>query len=109
MCAALRKSGKVLYEVVAWRYSDEQGVMLVGEAEVMVEQAASAQGDVQDAASRYHIRVDVLSAFDPEGQDCFAAVMRNEALRTAIEAAALDHFLMPPQMPVSLPRNRMEW
>jgi len=104
-----QKSGKVTYELVAFRYSDEQSIMLVGEAEIMVE-TFGPRADPDDlSANLYEIRVDLLSAFDPDGRDCFAAVMADPALRQAVEAAALEHYLLPPQVPVGLPKQVVEW
>lgn len=104
-----QKNGKVAYEVVAYRYSDEVSVMLVGEAEIMVETFDSGQEPTDSAANLYEIRVDLLSAFDPEGRDCFAEVMADPKLRQAVEAAALEHYLLPPQVPVGLPKTMVEW
>lgn len=104
-----QKNGKVAYEVVAYRYSDEVSVMLVGEAEIMVETFGSEHDPVDLGTNLYEIRVDLLSAFDPDGRDCFAAVMADPKLRQAVEAAALEHYLLPPQVPVGLPKMMVEW
>lgn len=109
LSSAVQKNGQVLYEVVAYRFSDERGIMLVGEAEVMVERLPAEAEGGGPPDRRYRIRVDVLSAFDPEGRDCFKRVMADEALRQAVEAVAFEHFLLPPQVPVSLPSSRVEW
>lgn len=104
-----QKSGKVTYEVVAYRYSDEVSIMLVGEAEIMIE-TFSLEGEVTDLATNlYEIRVDLLSAFAPDGRDCFTEIMADPKLRQAVEAAALEHYLLPPQVPVGLPKRVVEW
>lgn len=104
-----QKSGKVAYEIVAYRYSDEQSIMLVGEAEIMVETFGNEHGPTAPAANLYEIRVDLLSAFAPDGRDCFAEVMADPKLRKAVESAAMDHYLLPPQVPVGLPKTVVEW
>ncbi len=104
-----QKSGKVAYEVVAYRYSDEQSIMLVGEAEIMVETFGNEHDPADLGTNLYEIRVDLLTAFDPEGRDRFAEVMADPKLRQAVESAAMDHYLLPPQVPVGLPKTVVEW
>lgn len=101
--------GKVIFELVAWRYSDEQQVMLSGEAEIVIETFGSERNPAEAGTNLYAIRIDILSAFDPGGLDCYWQVMANTTLRQAVEAAALEHYLFPPQVHVGLPRQVVEW
>ena len=104
-----QKSGKVAYEVVAYRYSDEQNIMLVGEAEIMIETFGNEHSPADLGTNLYEIRVDLLSAFDPDGRDRFAEVMADSKLRQAVESAVVEHYLLPPQVPVGLPKTVVEW
>ncbi|MDX1910452.1 MAG: hypothetical protein SFV22_03145 [Saprospiraceae bacterium] len=99
---------KVIHEIVAYRYSDEESIMLVGEAEITLEALADGLDDKDVFTNLRSVRVDVLTAFDPMGLDVFPHVAVSEELRRRLEAAALDHFFHPPKIPVGLPK-RIEW
>jgi hypothetical protein len=96
---------KVIHEIVAFRYSDEAEVMLVGEAEVVIGMLTEGENSAEIYANIHSVRVDVLSAFDPDGCDVFASAMSDPALKRALEEAALEHFFHPPRVPVSLPKR----
>lgn len=96
---------RVISEIVAFQYSDEAGLSLLGEAELAIE----ILGDQADTGTNlYSVRVDIIAVFDPGGSDVFAQTINNRALRTALEKTALDHYFHPPEAPVALP-NRVEW
>lgn len=81
-CTHRQNTPKVLYETVAFRYSDEGNATLVGEAEIMIETF----GDAADSnVNLYAVRVDILSAFATTGCDEYERVMADPALRHAIE------------------------
>lgn len=100
---------KVIHEIVAFRYSDEADIMLVGEAEVVVEMLTEGENAAEVYANIHSVRVDVLSAFDANDCDVFASAMSDAALKRALEEAALEHFFHPPRVPVSLPKRISEW
>lgn len=99
---------KVLQEIVAYRYSDEESIMLVGEAEVVLEVLDNCEEGAA-LANLCSVRVDILSAFDPQGFDVYEHVIHSDELRRCLEAAALDHYFHPPNVPVSLPKRLKEW
>ena len=101
--------GKVVHEIVAYRYSDEESIMLVGEAEVTIEMLAEGAGEAEIYTNLHSVRVDILSAYDPQGLDVYPHIMVSEALRRRLEVAALDHFFHPPKVPVGLPKRIVEW
>jgi len=113
MSDLLHQSGQnechVVCETVAYRYSDEKDIMLVGEAEISL--SVMTVQDIQglSLANMQSVRVDVLSAYDTAGKDQYAFVMADAALKKAIEDAALEHYLRPPKVPVELPARRVEW
>jgi hypothetical protein len=100
---------KVIHEIVAFRYSDEATVMLVGEAEVVIGLLTEGEDTAEIYANIHSVRVDVLSAFDPDGCDAFASAMNDPTLKRALEEAALEHFFHPPKVPVGLPKRISEW
>ncbi len=105
-CTHRQNTPKVLYETVAFRYSDEGNATLVGEAEIMIETF----GDTADSnVNLYAVRVDILSAFATTGCDEYERVMADPALRHAIEKVALVYYFHPPQEPVGLPGLGTEW
>lgn len=97
---------EVICEIVAFRYSDELHPVLVGEAELLIEVFGA---KTETGTNLYSVRVDLLSAFNPDGQDVYAATMRNPSLKHALEKTALDFYFHPPQVPVGLPRISSEW
>jgi hypothetical protein len=99
---------KVVHEIVAFRYSDEADIMLVGEAEVVVEMLSDGGDESEIYTNLQSVRVDVLSLFDAADCDVFAQVMENPALKRALEDAALEHFFHPPKVPVGLPKRISE-
>ena len=96
---------RVVCETVAFRYSDEQRIMLVGEAEVVIVLTGR---NPEPGVNLHSVRVDILSAFDPEGRDMYKQVLADAALKSAVEKTALEHYLHPPKVPVGLP-GRVEW
>ncbi len=100
---------KVVHEIVAYRYSDEESIMLVGEAEVTIEMLADGADDTEIYTNLHSVRVDILSAYDPEGLDVYPHVIVSEELKRRLEMAALDHFFHPPKVPVGLPKKIVEW
>ncbi len=96
---------RVICETVAFRYSDEQRIMLVGEAEIVLVLTGRQS---EPGVNLHSVRVDILSAFSPEGQDMYTQVIADIALKNAVENAALEHYLHPPRVPVGLP-GRVEW
>jgi hypothetical protein len=99
---------KFIQEIVAYRYSDEESVMLVGEAEVALEVLHDCE-ESEPLANLCSVRVDILSAFDPQGLDVYKHVMCSDELRRRLEAAALDHYFHPPKVTISLPKRIREW
>ena len=100
---------KVIHEIVAYRYSDEERIMLVGEAEVTIEMLADGTNDTGIYTNLRSVRVDVLSAYDAQGLDVYQHIIVSEALKRRLEVAALDHFFHPPKVPVGLPNRIIEW
>ncbi len=100
---------KVLHEIVAYRYSDEESIMLVGEAEVNIEMFSDGTDDTEIYTNLQSVRVDILSAYDPQGLDVYPHIMASELLKRRLEEAALDHFFHPPKVPVGLPKRIIEW
>lgn len=100
---------KVVHEIVAYRYSDEESIMLVGEAEVSIEMLADGPDDPVVYANIRSVRVDILSAYDAQGLDVFSHVIVSSVLKARLEEAALDHFFHPPKVPVGLPKRITEW
>ncbi len=96
---------RVICETVAYRYSDEQHIMLVGEAEVVIILTGIQS---EPGVNLHSVRVDILSAYDPEGQDVYIQTIADAALKSALERVALEHYLHPPKVPVGLP-GRVEW
>jgi hypothetical protein len=96
---------RVISETVAFRYSDSAHLMLVGEAEIVIILTGSASDPGVNLQS---VRVDILAAFDPEGQDIYTRIITDNVLKCAVERAALEHYLSPPKVPVGLP-GRAEW
>ena len=105
-CTHRQNTPQVIYETVAFRYSDEENATLVGEAEIMIE---SLSDGTDSNVNLYAVRVDILSAFAPTGADEYDRVMANPALRQAVEKAALVFYFHPPEEPVLLPGLRTEW
>ena len=53
---------RVISEIVAFQYSDETGLSLLGEAELAIE----ILGDQADTGTNlYSVRVDIIAVFDP--------------------------------------------
>jgi hypothetical protein len=96
---------RVICETVAFRYSDEQCTMLVGEAEVVI---VLTGGQSETGVNLHSVRVDILSAYNPEGHDVYVQIIADAALKSALEKVALEHYLHPPRVPVGLP-GRVEW
>lgn len=102
--------GKVVYEIVAFRYSDEARLMLVGEAEVVIEYFTdSGEEGARQLANLKSVWVDILSVFDAADCDVYQWAIQDPVLCQQLARAALDHFLNPPQVPVGLPRRVREW
>ena len=96
---------RVISETVAFRYSDDAHLMLVGEAEIVI----ILTGSHSDPGVNLHsVRVDILAAYDAEGQDIYAKIVADAALKSAVEKTALEHYLSPPKVPVGLPEGT-EW
>lgn len=100
---------KVIHEIVAFRYSDEASVMLVGEAEMMIEVLAGFGDKTELSTNLYSVRVDILSAFDAGGRDVYETTMRDKTLREKLEESAIAHYFHPPKVPVGLPKKITEW
>lgn len=96
---------RVICETVAFLYQDGQGVPVSGEAEIVIVLSGSQS---EPGVNMQSVRVDILSAFNSEGQDIFLQIMSDSALRLRVEQVALEHYLCPPKLPVELP-GRMEW
>lgn len=105
-CTHCQNTPQVIYETVAFRYSDEENATLVGEAEIMIE---TLNDGIDSNANLYAVRVDILSAFAPTGADEYDRVMADPALRQAVEKAALVFYFHPPEEPVRLPGLGTEW
>ncbi len=96
---------RIICETVAFRYSDEDRIMLTGEAEVVL----VLTGNYSEPGVNLHsVRVDILVAYDAEGQDVYTRILTDQHLKQAVERAALEHYLCPPKVPVGLP-GRTEW
>lgn len=100
---------KVVHEIVAYRYSDEESIMLMGEAEVTIEMLSDGRDETEIYTNIRSVRVDILSAYDPQGLDVYPHVIIADALKRRLEEAALDHFFHPPKVPVGLPNRIIEW
>lgn len=100
---------KVIHEIVAYRYSDEESIMLVGEAEISIEMLAEGANTTEIYTNLHTVRVDILSAYDPQGLDVFPHIIVSEILKKRLEETALDHFFHPPKVPVGLPKRIVEW
>ncbi|MBC7777922.1 MAG: hypothetical protein H7246_20985 [Phycisphaerae bacterium] len=100
---------KVVHEIVAYRYSDEESIMLVGEAEVTIEMLADGTDDTEIFTNLRSVRVDILSAYDPQELDVYPHVIASDEIKRRLEMAALDHFFHPPKVPVGLPKKIVEW
>lgn len=113
MSDLLQQSGQneyqVICETVAYRYSDEKSIMLVGEAEVSLSVMTVQDVHGHSLANMQSVRVDVLSAYNADGVDQYALVMKDAILKKAVEDAALEHYLRPPKVPIALPLRRVEW
>lgn len=96
---------RVICETVAFRYSDEARIILVGEAEVVLILTGT---QPEPGVNLHSVRVDILTAYDPEGQDVYAHVLADATLKQSLERSALEHYLHPPRVPVGLP-GRVEW
>lgn len=105
----LQNQGKIIYQTVAFRYSDEISLMLVGEAEVVIELFTDGENDPQQSANLKSVWVDILSVFDAEDNDVYQWALSNPELRLALAGAALAHYLNPPAVPVGLPKRVGEW
>ncbi len=99
----------VVCETVAYRYSNAKDIMLVGEAEISLTVMTIQDMQGLSLANMQSVRVDVLSAYDPDGKDQYAFVMADAALRKAVEDIALEHYLRPPKAVIELPVRRVEW
>jgi hypothetical protein len=100
-----QNAAKVISEIVPFRYSNEAGLLLIGEAELVIE----ILGNQSDAGTNlYSVRVDLISVYDSEGSDVFAEAINDRILKPALEKTALDHYFHPPKAPVGLPR-RTDW
>ena len=104
-----QNQGKVIHEIVAYRYSDEESIMLVGEAEVTIEMLADGTDDTEIYTNLHSVRVDILSAYDAQDLDVYPHIIASEALKRRLEVAALDHFFHPPKISVGLPKRIVEW
>ncbi len=100
---------KVIHEIVAYRYSDEESIMLVGEAEVNIEMLCDGFDDIEIYTNLRSVRVDILSAYDSQGLDVYPHIIASKELKRRLEVAALDHFFHPPKVPVGLPKKIVEW
>lgn len=96
---------RVITEMVAFRYSNEHDLMLVGEAEIVIVLTGSHS---EPGVNLHSVRIDILSLFDAAGQDVYTRFMEEATLKAAIEQTALEHYLQAPRVPVGLP-GRLEW
>ncbi|MBL7780854.1 MAG: hypothetical protein JNM22_06515 [Saprospiraceae bacterium] len=96
---------RVITEMVAFRYSNEQDLMLVGEAEIVIVLTGNHS---EPGVNLHSVRIDVLSLFDPSGQDVYTRYIEDATLKATIERIALEHYLCPPRVPIGLP-GRTEW
>ena len=96
---------RVLRETVAFRYSDEDQIMLTGEAEVVL----VLTGSHSEAGVNLHsIRIDIISLYNAEGTDVYRIALADQTLKEAVENAAMEHYFCPPSVPVGLP-GHSEW
>ncbi len=100
---------KIIITVVAFRYSDEATLMLVGEAELTLELFSDACPSPISMLDLLSVRIDILTLYDTDEKDVYSLVMDQASLRQKIEAAALDHYLHPPKVPIGLPKKLSEW
>lgn len=100
-----QNSPHVISEIVAFRYSNEADLLLVGEAELVIELLGN---QTETGTNLYSVRVDIISLYNAEGQDVFAPAMNDRTLKQTLEKTALDHYFHPPKVPVGLPK-RAEW
>lgn len=96
---------RVICETVVFRFSSEQDIMLVGEAEIVLVLTGS---HAEPGVNLHTVRVDILTVYDVEGQDVYARIMLDAQMKADIERAALEHYLSPPKVRVELP-GRVEW
>ncbi|HOY06755.1 MAG TPA: hypothetical protein PLO67_15205 [Saprospiraceae bacterium] len=96
---------RVISETVAFRYSDDAHLMLVGEAEIVIILTGCRS---EPGVNLHSVRVDILAAYNAEGQDIYTQILADTALKNAVERTALEHYLSPPKVPVGLP-GRTEW
>lgn len=104
-----QNEGKVIYETVAFRYSDEISLMLVGEAEVVIELFTDGEDTARKSANLKSVWVDILSVYDAQDRDVHQWAMSDPDLRQKLAEAALAHYLNPPAVPVGLPKKVREW
>lgn len=104
-----QKPGKVIFETVAFRYSDNMSLMLVGEAEIVIELFTDSEEETANNANLKSVWVDLLSVFDAEDRDVFQWAISDPVLKQALAQAALEHYLHPPAVPVGLPGRIREW
>ena len=100
---------KVVHEIVAYRYSDGESIMLVGEGEVTIEMLTDGKDEADIYTNLRSVRVDILSVFDAQGLDVYPHIMGSGELKRRLEETALDHFFHPPKIPVGLPKRIVEW
>ena len=100
---------KVIITIIAFRFSDEATLMLVGEAELTLELYADASPSPISMLDLLSVRIDILSLYDADENDVYHQAMENPALRQKLEAAALEHYLHPPKVPIGLPKRLSEW
>ena len=108
-CEYNQNPRKVIHEIVAFRYTDEESIMLVGEAEVMMEVLAGFGDETEISTNLYSVRVDILSAFDADDRDVYAEAISNPAIKQKLEEAAISHYFHPPKVPIGLPKKITEW
>ncbi len=104
-----QNQGKVIYEVVAFRYSDDASLMLVGEAEITIELFTHEETAIRNSTNLKSVWVDILAVYDAENRDVYLGVINDPVLCRQLAKAALDHYLQPPQVPVGLPKRVREW
>ena len=105
-CEHRQNTPRVVYETVAYRYSDGENATLVGEAEIVIETIG---GAADSNVNLYAVRVDILSAFAPGNIDVYDRVICDCTLLAALEKAALLFYFHPPEIPVQLPGLMPEW
>ena len=101
--------GKVIFETVAFRYSDEISLMLVGEAEVVIELFTDGEDTPRKSTNLKSVWVDILSVYDAQDRDVHQWAMSDPDLKQKLAEAALAHYLHPPVVPVGLPKRVREW